>query len=498
MKNFGPFDGSRGGMHGPWLALLIMALSSPLAAMPIAIGTVEDLQRIGNDPDFPSDGHYVLSAHIDASATETWNDGAGFAPLPEFSGVLDGQGHVISNLHIDRRGEHPMGLFGFVLEGGVVKRLALAEATVLGGRRVGGLAGINAGTISDSEFSGTVAAHRYSSSAGGVAGINNGLLVKCRVSSASHISGGNVVGGLVGRNHGPVHLCQSHATVVAEDLEGWGDLQGAGGLAGYTTQSISKSFATGPVASTFAAGGLVAEVAAWETAVVSQCYATGPVTGGLLAGGLVGILSAGFVAESYATGSVTGYGGGLIHYEHHGSTTYSFWDVETTGMEISDAGTGLTTAQMKQSASYGPYWDFEGTWAIVAGESYPYIVENPQNPPPGMSSSEALFSHSADQRRNGIISLSDLLRVIQLYNVDGFHCASTPDKSEDGFILGADPSAQDCTPHSSDYNPQDWNIGLSELMRAVSFYNIGAYHACPDRATPTEDGFCPGPPTGSS
>lgn len=48
----------------------------------------------------------------------------------------------------------------------------------------------------------------------------------------------------------------------------------------------------------------------------------------------------------------------------------------------------------------------------------------------------------------------------------------------------------DCPPHASDYAPQDWRITLTELLRVIQFYNMpgGAYHASPG----TEDDFAPG------
>jgi hypothetical protein len=95
--------------------------------------------------------------------------------------------------------------------------------------------------------------------------------------------------------------------------------------------------------------------------------------------------------------------------------------------------------------------------------------------------------HSADREDTGRIDLGDLLRVIQFYNADGYHC--DPD-GEDGYAPGPNTSAQDCAPHSSDYNPQDWRINLSELLRLIQFFNSGGYHACPDTAS--EDGFCVG------
>ncbi|HNT88574.1 MAG TPA: hypothetical protein PKL84_11985, partial [Candidatus Hydrogenedentes bacterium] len=52
---------------------------------------------------------------------------------------------------------------------------------------------------------------------------------------------------------------------------------------------------------------------------------------------------------------------------------------------------------------------------------------------------------------------------------------------------------QSCAPHASDYSPSgpDWQIGLTELLRLIQFYNSGGYHPCPGEGT--EDGYCPGP-----
>jgi len=97
---------------------------------------------------------------------------------------------------------------------------------------------------------------------------------------------------------------------------------------------------------------------------------------------------------------------------------------------------------------------------------------------------------SADQDANFVISLSELLRVIQFYNSLGLHCANSPSDTEDGYIPG--PGANKaCPPYDTDYNPQDWVISLSELLRAIQFYNSIGYTFCPNAGT--EDGFCPGP-----
>lgn len=97
--------------------------------------------------------------------------------------------------------------------------------------------------------------------------------------------------------------------------------------------------------------------------------------------------------------------------------------------------------------------------------------------------------HSLDTAEPyGKISLSELLRGIQLYNFATFHCEPG---TEDGYALG--DGAHDCGAHALDYNPQDWDISLSELLRGIQFYSFGEYYEC--LSAGSEDGFCPGVPS---
>jgi len=91
--------------------------------------------------------------------------------------------------------------------------------------------------------------------------------------------------------------------------------------------------------------------------------------------------------------------------------------------------------------------------------------------------------HTADQNHDNRINLSELLRVIQFHNAKGFHCQSS---TEDGYVPGTGGD-QTCSAHASDYNPKDWTINLSEVLRLIQFYNSPGYHAC----TGSEDSFCP-------
>ncbi len=97
--------------------------------------------------------------------------------------------------------------------------------------------------------------------------------------------------------------------------------------------------------------------------------------------------------------------------------------------------------------------------------------------------------HSADQNQDGKINLGELLRVIQFFNMQGYHCAVEGEISEDGYIPGYEGD-KNCQPHASDYNPQDWKINLGELLRLIQFFNMNGYYPCEF----SEDGYCPGTP----
>ncbi len=120
-------------------------------------------------------------------------------------------------------------------------------------------------------------------------------------------------------------------------------------------------------------GGLVGA----NSGTVSNSYSTGSVTGEEGVGGLMGANS-GTVSNSYSSGSVTGenHVGGLVgDNQEEGTVSNSFWDTQTSGQDNSDGGTGKTTAQMKDIAT------FSGAgWNIIAigdpGERNPAYIWN--------------------------------------------------------------------------------------------------------------------------
>jgi hypothetical protein len=146
------------------------------------------------------------------------------------------------------------------------------------------------------------------------------------------------------------------------------------------------------------------------------------------------------------------FGDGTASTERNPSHTYATRGIYTVSLTVT-AGDFYNTAT-------------EEAYIAVAGEQHPF--------------------HTADQNQNNKIALSELLRVIQFFNSGGFHCQSG---TEDGYAPGPGDTTA-CALYDSDYHPPDWKINLSEVLRVIQFFNMGGYHACP--ADGTEDGYCPG------
>ncbi|MBI1318761.1 MAG: hypothetical protein GC168_07405 [Candidatus Hydrogenedens sp.] len=142
-----------------------------------------------------------------------------------------------------------------------------------------------------------------------------------------------------------------------------------------------------------------------------------------------------------------------------------------------ESGTTVSTATYTLASN-----DFDGNFLIT--------VTGTNLVPEGEPEGELPAVHSADTTPDQVIALVELLRVIQLFNAGALHCAATPDATEDGFEPGIDEARESCVPHSSDYGPQDWTIGLTELLRLIQYYNLGGYTYCGEG----EDGYCPAAP----
>jgi hypothetical protein len=356
-------------------------------AIPTLVWDWYDLNSIEND----QGGVYILMNNLNCTtpgyeelAGPTSNGGKGWQPIGSsietqsemFHGTFDGQGYNISDLFINRPHEYNVGLFHWVSSWGGIKNLGVVNATVTGYCWVGTLVALSLGTVSNCHSVSSVNGTQY---VGGLVGANSGPVSNSY--AIGNVTGNEYVGGLLGENGEIVSDCYSTGSVTGNER--------AGGLVGLNAGNVRNSYATCSVSVTGSfAGGLMGEN---YECTVSNSYSTGSVTGDAYTGGLIGI-NGGTVSNSYSIGSVTGevYVGGLIglnlNYENiYGIVTNSFWDTETSGQSTSDGGTGKTTAQMKNIATFsGVGWNIIAVidsgvrnvsyiWNIVDNETYPFL-----------------------------------------------------------------------------------------------------------------------------
>lgn len=172
---------------------------------PFMVYTKDQLAQIN----LITEKYYRLGGDI--TLDENWT------PIPEFSGVLDGDGHTIKNLNIS--GKNHVGLISKVT--GTVKNLTV-YGDITAGKVAGMIAGENHGTIEGCVAIGTISVN--TDYAGGICGKNSGIVKNCLTSLYS-ITSGSFAGGICGGNFGTLENCLAASNVVVSEMY-------AGGIAG--------------------------------------------------------------------------------------------------------------------------------------------------------------------------------------------------------------------------------------------------------------------------
>lgn len=315
------------------------------------ISSFQDFRQLLAFGQFP-DYSFLLTSNIDLSDEDDFY-------IPYFACEFNGNGLVVDNLNISMHSFSYLGLFGYTNEASL-EDIEVTNADVNGDDYIGCLTGYNCGSISNCNSSGNVSGNNY---VGGLAGYSTFSLSSC--SSIGNVDGNEKVGGLVGYFGGSMHNCYSNV-----DVCGYSNV---GGLAG----STGGSYVAGHV---------------------NNCYSTGNVVGEDTIGGLVGETFGSYINKCYSSGNVSGdeFIGGLAGTGVYSWVTNSFWDIETSGQTTSSGGTGKTTAEMLDVATYTSLvtvglslsWDFVGNpyddtgnndyWDIndVINNGYPYFANS--------------------------------------------------------------------------------------------------------------------------
>ena len=357
------------------------------------------------------DGYYRLTDNITISA------GAGWGPISDFRGTLNGNNHTITF----RTPQPNQPLFDIINATATVTQIGIINSTLAHrndgnisyayatgnsmctgtGCASGGLVGWNRGTITASYATGNSTCstrNHYHCNSGGLAGHNSG-----NITSSSYATGNSTCSGRFCRNGGLVGY--NSGTITASYATGNSACSGRfcrnGGLVGWSRGTITASYATGNNACTgveCSSGGLVGRGRNWRD-TISYAYATGNSTcsgrfcrnGGLVgyssgtitasyatgnnactgvecsSGGLVGRNNDGTITNAYATGNNACTGvecssGGLVGSYISNYTFTASYRVQSSGFDGGDGDTPQTLVQLREATTYTgwmtPPWDF--------------------------------------------------------------------------------------------------------------------------------------------
>lgn len=199
--------------------------------------------------------------------------GYDFSGIPSFSGTFNGNGHRVTNYKLDTV-DDISGLFIYIEKGGIVNDLNVTGDIRSSSKScTGGLVAVNAGTVNNCSFRGSLIS---AGEAGGIAGHNgSGGIISACINYANVVSQENV-GGIVGDNDGSIVSCmnlgdvnnssswvdESNTISLAElanyeiDIDSGRNI---GGIAGYnlgTIESCSNSATVGYLNSGINVGGI--------------------------------------------------------------------------------------------------------------------------------------------------------------------------------------------------------------------------------------------------
>ena len=265
-----------------------------------------------------------------------------------YTGTFDGGNHTITGLTINQYGSY-VGMIDFLDSGGTVQNLTLENVNITGGNIVGSVVGDNHGTVTACTASGNVSG---TYSIGGVVGYNNGTVTACYHVSGN-VSGTYSIGGVAGENNGTLTACY-HASGNVSGTSGIGGVVGTN-KSGTLTACYATGNVTGNGSGTIYVGGVTGTN---KSGTLTACYhANGTVSGPAgTTGGVVGYNNDTVTACYWGSNPDTGIG-----YNEGGSTT-----IETT--KVTDGNWTNAVTQMNAALS-GKGWQYE----LKDGNSLPAL-----------------------------------------------------------------------------------------------------------------------------
>lgn len=273
-----------------------------------------------------------------------YNEGNRWKPITPFYGNLDGNGHCIRGLIIDRPDEYGCALFSYTY--GEIKNLRVSEFK-LSGRE-----------------SACITAY------------NNGIIDGCyNTDSVKFITNTNSendsvtdkrIGIFCYKNWGTIRNCYNLGSVETSDS--------AGGITNYNYGIIRKCYNAGNITASESGAG----IAVHSSGKIYDCYNTGDVNSGRYAGGIA--YTAKSIVTSYNLGTIMApilknNTGGIVGSLNNGSKTENCYSLDTSEAynKGSEYGNICTIAQMIKRETYKGF-DFENIWEFDGSDDYKFPV----------------------------------------------------------------------------------------------------------------------------
>ena len=242
-------------------------------------------------------------------------NGTGFQGIPTFGGTFLGQGFTVSGLRLSAQMD-AQGFFRYIQKSAVVQDLNLkgtVQPTKNSNQDIGGLVGVNSGTVRNCSFAGTVSGTER---IGGIAGRNkvSGVVENCTVFGT--VYGDHYIGGIAGENLGVIRSCVNQAEINSDvdhnsvsaaipsglsldsftARESTSDATNIGGIAG-TSSGVIRSCENHGAIGYEKMGYNVGGVAGSQIGYITECANYGTINGSNGVGGIVGQFKPNVVLE---------------------------------------------------------------------------------------------------------------------------------------------------------------------------------------------------------
>ena len=214
----------------------------------------------------------------------------------KYSGTFEGQGYTISGLYFDHGIPYTkyrdIGFVANLDDGGCVRLLTIADSwfatpSAATDFYLGGIAGhVGDGSIVGCSFRGVIKANTdyYLNSVGGIAGVNNGTIDDCWVMGWVKAYSTYGAGGIVGSASGTVKNSLNYAEVIntLPTLTEGGSYSGTGGIVGILREGTVKDCRnSGIIGGNHFVGGIAGQAYGFQSkqTLINRCYNDGDVGG---------------------------------------------------------------------------------------------------------------------------------------------------------------------------------------------------------------------------